>query len=161
MSKTHARKGQVATEFFTYAAIFLLIVLAAYFTIFFVQSSEISNKESLYVKWFGERFASSANMAMAGQRGFNYTMQFERDILGKPFTVQFVPQSGSRRPFVYIIWSQNNLTYSYPMGNLTLQPGPCIRYVPTGYYYEINSSLGELNFYNDGRTVTLSQKGCT
>jgi hypothetical protein len=157
-----AHKGQVATEFFIYAGVFLTVVLAAYFTIFFIQTSEISNKESLYVRWFGESFASHANTAMTGGAGFNYTMRFERDILGKPYLVQFQPASaGSRNAFVYITWSGNNMTFPYAIGNMVLRPGRCIQTAPSGGYYLVNSSLGMLNFYNDGQNITLSQVGCT
>ncbi len=155
-------KGQIATEFFVYSGIFLAMVIAAYFTIFFIQSSEVSAKESLYVKWFGENFASHANTAMSGQAGFNYTMKFERQILGKPYAVQFKPATDSKKAFVFITWSWNNATYTYPVANITLLAGECVRtFSPSGeIYYEINTSLASVNFYNDGENVSISQSGC-
>lgn len=158
-----AKKGQVATEFFIYAGVFLTILLAAYFTIFFVQTSEITNKEALYVKWFGERFASYANTAMSGDAGFNYSMAFDKSIIGKPYSVQFKPSSGGgRNAFVFITWAGNNAAFTYAIGNMTLVAGKCVRTFspPDGKYYEINTSLGMLNFYNDGQNITLSQVGC-
>lgn len=157
-------KGQVAFEFFIYAAVFLTVVLAAYFTIFFMQSSEVSAKESLYVKWFGESFASHANTAMTCQKGFNYTTKFETAILGKPYSVQFKPATDGKKGFVFITWSGNNASYTYPIGNMSMRAGKCVSggYGDDGLvYYTINSSLGVLNFYNDGQNLTLSQKGCT
>ncbi|VVB98030.1 Uncharacterised protein [uncultured archaeon] len=159
-----ARKGQVATEFFIYSGVFLAVMLAAYFTIFFIQTAEISNKESLYVRWFGESFASHANTAMSGDAGFNYTMRFDKNILGKPYVVQFQPaNAGSRNAFLYITWTSNNVTFPYAIGNMTLRKGSCVQeFSPaSGRYYEINSILGMLNFYNDGENLTLSQVGCT
>lgn len=157
-------KGQVATEFFIYAGVFLVVVLAAYFTIFFIQSSEVTAKESLYVKWFGESFASHTNTAMSGQKGFNYTIKFDRLILGKPYSVQFKPAMPSdRRAFIFINWSGGSAAYTYPIGNMTLRAsGSCIKtYSPaSGLYYDIDTSLGELNYYNDGEELILSQKGC-
>lgn len=163
----NARKGQVATEFFMYSAVFLVIVLGAYFSIFLIQNAEISNKESLYVQSFGETFASHLNTAMAAQGGFNYTMIFERQVLGRPYAVQFKPaDGGGRNGFVFITWiGGSNVTYSYPVGRMPLKAsGTCITAyttAPADTYYEINTTLGALNFYNDGENITLSQKGCT
>ncbi len=159
-SEPETIRGHAATEFFIYSAVFLIVVLSAYFTIFFIQSGEISNKEALYIKWFGERFASAANTAMAGQNGFNYTMKFDRLILEKQYRIQFKPSSPGKNAFVFITWESNNATYSFPIGNMSMKAGGCISEVnsPDGTYYEINTSRGTLNFYNDGENLTLA--GC-
>lgn len=163
--QTYTSKGQVATEFFLYSGVFLTVLLAAYFTVFFIQSTEVSNKESLYVKWFGESFASHANTAMNGQAGFNYTMKFAKNILGKPYKVQFKPAAQGRNGFVFITWAGNNASFTYTIGNMKIvngDPGQrCIKTYspPEGVYYEINPEKGLLNFYNDGDKVILSQYG--
>lgn len=156
------KKGHAATEFFMYSSVFLIIVMGAYFTIFFVQSADVSNKESLYVKWFGERFASSANFVMGSQQGFNYTMKFERLLIQKPYSVQFKPASSGKNAFVFITWSGNNATYTFPIGAMPVKSGGCVLAVGSadGKYYEINTSVGSLNLYNDGENITLSQSGC-
>lgn len=156
-------KGQIAMEFFIYSGVFLVAVLAAYFSIFFIQSAEVSSKESLYVKWFGERFATHANTAMAGQGGFNYTMEFDPLILGKPYTLQLKPASRTGNGFVFITWSASNFTYLYPIGNTSLVNGDyrCISTYSSGQssYYQISPNARVLNFYNDGEKVILSQFG--
>lgn len=157
-------RGQVATEFFIYSSMFLIAVLIAYFAIFFVQSAEISNKESLYMKLFGERFASHINTAMSGQNGMNYSMSFDPSLMGKPYRVYFKPANSSlgTNGFAFIA-NGNNLTYSYPIGNMQiLDGGGCIitHASSEGAYYEINTSRRKLSFYNDGENITLSQ-GCT
>lgn len=152
-------KGQIAVEFFIYASIFLLVILAAYFTVFFMQTSEISAKESLYLKWFGESFASNINAVMSSQKGFNYTMKFEPLILGKPYTIQFKPANATHNGFVFITWSENNMSYIYPIGNMSIKnAGSCVAKI--GDYYNITISVRNLNFYNDGENITLSQQGC-
>lgn len=161
------RKGQVAMEFFIYAALFLAVVLAAYFTIFFIQSAEVSNKESLYVRWFGERFASHMNTAMTSQGGFTYTMKFDKSILGEPYEVYIKPAVRSEagdvqnNSFLFITWSKTNITYSYPLGSESIAKGSsCIilHNGPAGDYYHINTSLGELAFQNNGTDIILMQR---
>lgn len=158
------KKAQVAVEFLIYSTIFLIIVMGAYFTISFMQTAEVSNKEALYVKWFGESFASYTNTAMNGQEGFNYTIKFNTKILNLPYEVNFKPAGSNKNGFVFITWSKNNLTYSYPIGNSSLLNGTCVKNIippSSENYYEINTSRGMLNFYNDGKSITLSQTGCT
>ncbi len=158
-----ALRGQVATEFFVYSAVFLIIVLAAYFSIFFVQSAEVANKEALYVKWFGERFASNLNTAMSSGEGFSMKMAFSPYILEKPYSVYIKPARAGRNGFVFITWSAGNVTYSYPIGNMNIGAGDsCVHAIssPDGAYYEITSARGELWFENDGSSITITQ-GCT
>ncbi|MFA5077528.1 MAG: hypothetical protein WC488_03830 [Candidatus Micrarchaeia archaeon] len=159
------RKGQVALEFFLYSAVFLVVVLAAYFAVVFVQSADISNKESSYVKWFGESFSSATNTAMAGQAGFRYTMKFGKDILGKPYSIYFQPSTTGKGGFVYITWSSTNATYAYPIGAMDVvgSDSACIseRVSSTGSrVLTITPDRGTLTFYNDGSRILLSQ-GCT
>ena len=161
--KNSARRGQVATEFFIYSSIFLVIVLAAYFTIFFIQSAEVSNKESLYVKWFGERFASHMATAMSGEYNFNHTMTFDKSILAKPYQLYIKPARGSRNGFVFITWSSTNATYAYPIGNMPVVNADtrCITSsdLGEGQFYTISPDAGVLNFYNTGNEIIISQFG--
>jgi hypothetical protein len=155
-------KAQVSTEFFMYASVFLIIVLAAYFTVFFIQNAELYNKESLYVKWFGMRFASAANTAMAAGGGFQYTIRFEPDILGKPYEIYFKPRQGTENGFAYITWNgRNNISYTYPIGPMRIRSGNCVKEFspPEGRYLEISPSAESLTFYNDGSQIILSQSG--
>lgn len=156
-------KAQVAAEFFIYSSTFLIIVLSAYSVIFFIQNTEKMEKDSLYIRSFGENFAVYMNTAMLGQRGFNYTMNFEKKILGYPYKIQFKSADpGENNAFLLISWDKNNLSYIYQIGNITLHSeGSCISQFITSssIYYELNTSLGMLNFYNNGENLTLSQ-GC-
>ncbi|MDD5336854.1 MAG: hypothetical protein PHS02_00030 [Candidatus ainarchaeum sp.] len=155
------RKAQVALEFFLYSAVFLVIVLAAYFAISFVQSADIANKESSYVKWFGETFYSATTTAMAGQGGFRYTIKFDKDILGAPYDIYFQPAHGAQGGFVYITWSSTNATYTYPIGNMPIvSADSCVHVSQSGQLLTITPSRGTLTFYNDGTRILLSQ-GCS
>lgn len=156
-------KAQVANEFFMYSALFLIILTSAYFSIFYIQSSEIYNKEALYVKEFGESFASHTNLAMS-IKNLNYTIKFDRKIMNDLYALYFKPYSMDKPAHVLIVWNKNNLSYSYPIANKAILPGDkCIQTHSTSSgenYYEINTSKGILTFYNDGVSIILSQ-GCT
>ncbi len=154
-------KGQVATEFFVYSSVFLIVVLSAYSVIFFVQNIEKSNMDLLYVKSFGENFAVHINTAMNAQEGFNYTMKFDKRILGKEYRVLFRPTESGKNAFTFISWSEKNISYVYPIGNIALLNGTCVsKPIPPKLYYEINTNLEMVNFYNDGEKIIISQMGC-
>lgn len=156
-------KGQAAVEFFVYSSVFLAILLGAYFAVSFMQAAEVSEKESRYVKWSGEYFASTINTAMVGVPGFSYTIRFEKTLLGSPYSVQFRPAVNGENGSVFITRLDNNMSYRYPINSMNITNGSCVRRMTTSLgniYYEINTSQAALNFYNDGESIMISQGGC-
>lgn len=156
------KKGQVAIEFFTYATVFLIVVIVAASALSYIQSAEIASREFALAKDMGESFANAANLAIKGGRGFNYTISYERTILGRSYDVCFL--KGDKGSFVFITWAgtSGNVTYSYPISAVNYKSGDrCIQYDQSGCQdgYKINSSKSTLTFYNDGENITLSQ-GC-
>ncbi|MBU0586075.1 hypothetical protein KJ780_01035 [Candidatus Micrarchaeota archaeon] len=161
------RKGQAAMEFFVYLSIFLAALLASYVTITFIQNSELEAKKSDYAFSFGEQFSSAFDLAAKGGENFNYTVRFNRLLLANPYTVQFKPAAHGFPAFAYLV-TPDNATYSYPIISINIKHSTCIlkktftdpHSGDSWDYYQINSSLGMLNLYNDGENITLSQTGC-
>ena len=156
-------KAQAAIEFFIYATAFMIILLGSYFAVSAMQESEVYGKESRYVKEAGTQFSSSINAVMKAGPGFSYTIKFKKNIFGSPYSVIYKPASTGNNGFVFITWLVKNLTFTYPIGNMTIANSSCVvkHAVPaTGDYYEINTTLGALYYYNNGSAITLRQEGC-
>ncbi|MFH2106443.1 MAG: hypothetical protein ABII22_04230 [Candidatus Micrarchaeota archaeon] len=80
-------RGQVAIEFFVYSAMFLFVVVAAYFLVNYMQESEIPPKENSLVEEVGQSFADAATLSVYGGKGFTYTFSFSKSVLGNKYYI--------------------------------------------------------------------------
>ncbi len=103
------KKGQVATEFFIYAGVFTIVLMATITTTYFTQSSDIAKMEYGLAKETGQSFADAINFAVKGGSGFTYKFGYPKKILGTPYYLDFVDST------MFITWKgQNeNFTYAY------------------------------------------------
>ena len=157
------QRGQVATEFFLYVAVFMFMAIAAFFIINAVQSSEIPRTEATIAKDTGELFASSITMAVKNGNGFTYNYSFPRTILGNPYSLSFSTANGNY--FMVLDWEGRygnfSESYSIPDYNYTFPLAEeCI--VPSteapGVFVFESSKAGcsdMLMLRNDGSNLTV------
>jgi hypothetical protein len=153
-------KGQVATEFFMYTAVFMFVVIAAFVIVNQMQSTEIPQRENLIAKDTGEIFTSAINLAVKGGFGFTYNYTFPKTILGNPYSLSFLPKKqvmvldweGRYGPF-----SQSYLLpgYKYEFPDAGDKSKQCIVQstpIAGDDVYILNSSKcsNVLTLYNDG-----------
>jgi hypothetical protein len=151
-------RGQVATEFFLYTSVFLFVVIAAFFIVSQVQSTEIPLRENTLAKETGDFFSSSILLAVKGGAGFTYDYTFPRTILGRPYTMTFSPDDN----LMILDWEgrYGNFSHSYSLPDYPydLSGSPttnCIK--PNGRFYVFNSSscTNVLKLHNTGSTLQV------
>lgn len=165
-SKVNNLRGQVATEFFLYTAVFMFVVIAAFFVVNSIQSTEIPLRENTIAKETGEFFSGSIALAVRAGKGFTYNYTFPRTVLGKPYTLSFSNDS----KIMILDWRGRygsfSQSYNLPPYNyyFPLTKSNCIdkdvKSVQTvGDVYILNSSksncLNVLTLYNDGSRLTV------
>ncbi len=154
------RKGQVATEFFTYSAIFLLLVIVVIFSVFSTQDGENRYYLNQNLIESGNAFSSAFNLASFAGPGFNYTFEFPKYVYGIEYNISFV-----QNRWVSIEWyNYMDMIFIYPINKIEIErssvQGNCIEKL--GEAYVIKSTKGEnkLNIYNDGKKIIILQGGC-
>ncbi|MBI2079527.1 hypothetical protein HYT84_02085 [Candidatus Micrarchaeota archaeon] len=145
-------KGQVATEFFLYASVFLIIVIGVASTLQFTQSAEITTLEYNLARETGEKFADSLNLVIKGGDGFKHTMLFSKTILSRDYSITFSDN------FLVMEWDGTSGSSS------TLYPIITSQYVYTGCIKnkQLKSSAGDnkLIITNSKGVITVNQEGC-
>lgn len=118
-AKSRNLRGQVATEFFIYAGVFLIMVIAATTVIQFSQNSEMANSESIVAKENGQRFADAIHIVQRGGPGFSYMLEYPSNILGYPFLINL--GSGAVKDAVYMTWEgpRGNVSFVYRVESFT------------------------------------------
>lgn len=110
-------KGQVATEFMVYIAVFMLLAIGAYAIINQVQLTEIPVKQNSVAKATGDGFANVISLAVQGGNGFTYRYYFPRTILGTSYVVKLNPllTPGTGTKYVVLEWPgpYGNFSYAY------------------------------------------------
>ncbi len=158
-------RGQVATEFFIYASVFLIVLIVAFSVTAFIQAQEVQRREGILAQETGAGFADAANLAVRSGRGFHANMTFRVNLEGRPYTVEFQPQNGR----LLFNWqgTYGPITIAYPLATYNYQfdePPPaspgCIE--GDGVLASDKAIGGvrcsnRLVFYNDGTTVYVEQ----
>ncbi len=127
-------KAQVAIEFFVYASVFLLLVIGAIAISTLSQVSEVSQKESYYVKEVGRSFSNAFAISYLGGEGFIYEYRFNPVILDKGYKIKVNGVTGKLS--INYQGSYSNYTYQYDI--------PKINYPAV----EVPISSGTLIFVN-------------
>lgn len=155
-------RGQIATEFFAYSGIFLLVVIITASSVFIVQDSEYAYYEHQYMKEVGYKFASAYNLAVSSGKGFTYSFEFQKTLFGAPYNISIVENNS-----IVIEWispSHGEMIYLYPISHFTVESAGCIFETSTAQSGDkvliIDSISGEnkLTLYNDGSKITITRK---
>ncbi|MEM4359761.1 MAG: hypothetical protein QXT45_04475 [Candidatus Bilamarchaeaceae archaeon] len=83
------KRGQAATEFFLYLTVFLFVVIVAFVTVNYMQSTEIPIQKNKVAKETGAAFADVLSLAVRAGPGFTYKYYFPRTIFGSPYIMKF------------------------------------------------------------------------
>jgi len=150
-------KGQVATEFMLYTAVFMLLVIASFVVVNHIQNTEIPLRQNTVAKETGSGFSNAITLAVKGGRGFYYNYSFPRTIFTIPYKMDLSLMNDDDAG-ILLEWpgSYGNFTYLFN--------------VPV-YSYEIEAMSGCLDndqiesdecsntllFYNDGENLTIRQ----
>lgn len=147
-------KGQVATEFFLYASVFILIVIAAFVSLSYIQTTEIPTREATLAKEVGEDFANAINLAVGAGKGFRYDYSFSKTIIGKKYIIIF-DETNSR---LAITWqgTYNNFTYAYPLASYDYEFDGCIN---DGDKKLVSDECkNKIRLFNDGEKLVIIQE---
>jgi len=150
-----AYRGQVATEFFIYAGVFLILVIAVAVALQFTQSNEIGYFEYSVSKENGQSFPDAVHLALKGGQGFTYVLNFPQRVLGYPYTIYFDGNGDSGRIFMTWFGPRGNFTQVYPTEPFYAEYKIC-----EASGSELKSDVGEnkLNITNDGSKLLIIQK---
>lgn len=149
-------RGQVATEFFIYAGVFLIVVIAAAGIVQFTQSSEVASMEYKVVKESGYAFSDSINLAARGGKGFNYTLAFPPNLLGYPYNIYF---GNADKGVVFIHWAgpQGNMSYAYNTAPSAMEFHICNSGGAASGVLVSNAGASEVSIYNDGSKLQITR----
>ncbi len=146
-------KGQVATEFFLYAGVFLIIVIATFSIVSSLQANEIQFRESLLAKEVGYSFTDIINLAITSGEGFHYNMTFKKTLLSKQYEIFFDDTHG--RLFFTWLGTYGNITNFYSIASYNYKFEGCID--PVKKTVKSNNCQNILSFYNNGSTLFVNQ----
>lgn len=151
-------KGQVATEFFAYAGVFLLIVVMTAAAVYVTQDAEYGYYESKYIVEVGHSFASACNLAISAGKGFTYTLEFPKTIKGYVYNITFIENSSVR---IELDTNHGEIIYPYSLAPFPLEFEGCIDDSVSGMgIMTSNEGNNTLVFYNDGSVLVIKQEGC-
>ena len=147
-------RGQVATEFLLYTAVFMFVTIAAFVVVNQLLSSEIPLQQNTVARETGDQFADAVTLSVKGGEGFSYNYTFPRTIFGTPYRVFLTNLTDG---FMLIEWTgeYGNFSYSYPVpaGYGYKVEGTCL----TGSVMESDACSNMLMLDNDGENLTITQ----
>ena len=145
-------KAQVATEFFLYAGVFLIIVIFTFGIVSSLQVSEINLRESILSKEVGDSFSDAIVLAVRSGDGFRFNMTFKKTLISKPYEVLFDDANGG----MYFTWqgTYGNITNFYPIPLYAYQFTGCTS--PSKKIIS-NNCKNVLSLYNNGSKLFVNQ----
>jgi len=154
-------RGQVATEFFIYAGVFLILVIAAVVVVNFTQTTELNLLEANIAKENGQLFSDAIHLSLRGGSGFTYMLEYPKNILGYPYYIYFNDSKG----LVFINWINPKGNFSYVYSTTPFSGGSqadfklCPNY-PQFENNKLSSNTGKniLNITNDGTKLIFRQE---
>jgi hypothetical protein len=155
MPPLKSMRGQVATEFMLYTAVFMFVAVAAFVVVSDLQRSEIPLQQNSLAKETGDGFVSVLTLSVKGGVGFSYNYTFPRTLFGRPYMIDLrnldtanstllLDWDGDYGPFAY---QYDVPTYHYVVG------GGCI----SGGILNSSSCSNTLMLKNDGQNLTITQ----
>ncbi len=149
-------RGQVATEFLLYTAVFMFVAVAAFIVINDVQRAELPLQQNTIAKETGESFVSTLTLAVKGGEGFSYNYTFPRTILGIAYTIDMTKLDSNS--FMMLGWpgTYGNFTYQYGVPDYKYKfYGTCL---DTGILISDRDACSNvLMLSNDGENITITQ----
>jgi hypothetical protein len=148
-------RGQVATEFLLYTAVFMFVAVAAFIVISDVQRSEIPLQQNTIAKETGASFVNILTLAVKGGEGFSYSYTFPRTILGISYTIDLTKLTSPSKSMM-LEWpgSYESFSYQYGLPNYNYKlNGTCL-----GSHVLNSSACSDvLKLDNDGENLTITQ----
>lgn len=92
-----SKKGQIAVEFISYTAVFMLIAMGAFILTFFMQNTEYTNREGTYLYEYITKYSSAPFIAYKGGEGFIYSVYFDPNIEGYNYKLTYTSKIFSTR----------------------------------------------------------------
>ncbi len=151
--KTACLRGQVATEFMVYSAVFMFIAIAAYIGVNHMVRTEIPFRQNTVAKGVGDGFSNAVTLSVKGGRGFTYVYPFPKTIFGAPYNITFQPDER----MLVLDWdgSYGMFSYAYDLPAYGYElPQSCIE----NNVLTSNRCSNSLLLENDGSTLVISQE---
>lgn len=148
-----SRRGQVATEFLLYTAVFMFVTIAAFVVVNQLLTTEIPLQQNIVAKETGDTFANVITLSVKGGTGFSYNYTFPRTVFGLPYRVYLGNLSDG---YMILEWQGNygNFSYSYLVPGYDYRlGGGCI----TGGMLNSSACSNILTLENDGENLTITQ----
>ncbi|NYZ73917.1 hypothetical protein H0O00_02130 [Candidatus Micrarchaeota archaeon] len=147
-------RGQVATEFLLYTAVFMFVAVAAFIVINDVQRSELPLQQNTVAKNTGEGFVSTLTLAVKGGEGFSYRYTFPRNILGISYSLDMNKLDDSKWFMLEWPGTYGNFSYQYGVPDYPYKlNGTCL-----GAGMLVSDACSNvLMLSNDGENLTITQ----
>lgn len=152
--KSRSARGQVAVEFMLYLAVFMVVLIAGYVVVLYVQGTELPFKEGLVVKETGQTFISAVSLVKKGGAGFEYVVSLPVAMFGHNY--ELVVNDGSDSVVINALGSSQNITFSYPLPSrihyFSDDPqGTCVRQDGDFMYVQSEGCNGLIKISNVGK----------
>ena len=161
-----AFRAQAAIELMSYAAFFLLILVATIAIFFQTQAQETTRAENAYAQEVAYGFADHIRTAFIAGSGFSENFTIQPNILGKPYRI-LVSHSGSpalkETGLVYVEWQGPGGSASLSAPSVTaayqsINYGSFITQPPPGNFIVIDSEYGQsILMSNSNGRITISK----
>ncbi len=166
-SKTSAFRAQAAVELMSYAAFFLLILVATIAIFFQTQSQETTRAENAYAQEIAYGFADHIRTAFIAGSGFSENFTIQPSILGKPYRILVSGYGASpasvETGIVYVEWQGpgGNASFSAPTVTAAYGVTTYGQFIthPPGNFIVIDSEYGQSLLMNNTNGVIRISKG--
>ena len=148
-------RGQVATEFMLYTAIFMLIAIGSFVVVSDLQSAEIPLQQNKVAQEAGEGFVTAITLAVKGGEGFSYNYTFPKTIFARPYQIEMSGINAANSTIIITYsgeYSEFSYQYDLPKYRYVLAGG-CL----TGSKLSSNECSNTLMLNNDGENLTITQ----
>ncbi len=150
-----SRKGQAATEFLLYTAVFMLIAIGAFVVVSDLQTSEVPRQQNIVAKETGDGFVTALTLTVKGGTGFSYNYTFPKTIFARSYVIDMGGLNAANSTILLeYIGDYANFTYMYdvPKFNYRVE-GACLG----GSALESMKCSNVLMLKNDGENLTITQ----
>ncbi len=148
-------RGQAATEFLLYTAVFMLIAIAAFIIVSDLQTSEIPLQQNTVAKETGDGFVTALTLAVKGGPGFSYNYSFPKTVFGRPYVIDMSGLNAQNATIILdYIGDYANFSYQYGVPKYEYRfSGGCLG----GMVLESMQCSNVLMLNNDGENLTITQ----
>jgi hypothetical protein len=148
-------RGQAATEFLLYTAVFMLIAIAAFIVVSDLQTTEVPLQQNIVAKETGEGFVTAMTLAVKGGTGFSYNYSFPKTIFARPYLINMSGLNAQNSTIIIdYIGDYANFSYQYDVPKYSYHlSGSCI----SGSAIDSTACSNMLMLTNDGENLTITQ----